>query len=331
MLTVFVGILTGCNDTTEDENIVYTTVYPVRYLVEEIAKEHVTVKRVPGSQTHSESIDWTPKEIIDMIESDIIFFIDAGVDSYIPNNADGTFDDSNAELVNLSEAITYNMICASGDHHHHDEEEHDEEHTDEHADEHDDEHDEGVLETCEINKIIDDPHFWLDPVRMLEAAEFVKDTLIAEFPEYEDEFLTNFEALKTDLEKLHTDYELMASEAVKPIITTSLLFSYYEARYDIEIIAMATTPHSGENIPGDIIEITEEAIYHEIHYVIYEKNVNSPAADALYEELSKDENYEVFKGYLHGLGTLITEEFDTNQTYLSIMYDNLETLQNATK
>lgn len=321
---LFIIALTGCNGNDEEENVIYTTVYPVGYLVEEIAGDTVVVKRVPGSQTHSESIDWTPKEIIDMIESDIIFYIDAGVDSYIPNNKNTTFEESDAKLVNISELIEYNKICATHDHSH-EEEDHEEDHEETAL------LDEGVAETCEVDKIMDDPHFWLDPVRMLEVATQVKDLLVIEYPENEEQYNTSYGELKVKLETLHDKYELMANEATKPIITTSLLFSYFEARYGIEIIALATTPHTGENIPSDIIEITEEAVFHDIHYVLYESNVNSPAADALFEEIGKNEGYEINKGYLHGLGTLITEEIEQGETYLTIMYNNLEVLKDATK
>ena len=314
-------LLAACNGNEVDQNVVYTTVYPVGYLVEMIADEHVIIKRVPGSQAHSDSIDWTPKEIIDMIDSDLIFYIGGGVDTYIPNNENSTFEGANTRLINLEDATTYNLLCVSDDHSHEEEHEHEEA---EHVDE-------GVLETCESNKIIEDPHFWLDPVRMMEVAEYVRDILVSEFPEFTEEFNANYEVLESKLQTLHSEYEQMALEATKPIITTSLLFSYYHERYDIEIISMATTPHSGENIPGDIIAISEEALFHDIHHIVYEKNVNSPAADALFNELSNIEDYEVTKVYLHGLGSLITEEVDRNENYLSIMYDNLETLKAATK
>lgn len=325
-LLLFVAVLlTGCNGTNGDEDVIYTTTYPIEFLVNEIAGDTVTVKRVPGSQTHSESIDWTPKEIIDMIEADILFYVDAGLDSYIPNNVE-TFDDGDVKLVSLEDAVTYNLICATHDHDH--EEGHEEEeHTEELIDEHDDDH---VLETCEADKIIEDPHFWLDPVRMLEAATFIKDQLVVEYPNNEEAYTEAYNTLKEKLETLHEKYQMMADEATKPIITTSLLFSYFEARYGIEIISMSQSTHVEETIPGDIIEIVEEALFHNINYIMYEKNINNPAGDALYNELNVDD-YDINKGYLHGLGNLITEEIEQGETYLTIMYDNLETLKAATK
>ena len=81
---------------------------------------------------------------------------------------------------------------------------------------------------------------------------------------------------------------------------------------------------------SDIIYFADEAILHEIHYVLFEKNTNSPAGDGVLDELLKlDETASA--AYLHGLGNLTTEEMDIGLDYLYIMYENLEILKDATK
>ena len=75
-ILLIVITLSACNKSLCDsENCVYVTVYPMQYLVEQIAGDYVDVARVPGSQVHSESIDWSAKEIIDMKNADILFYI----------------------------------------------------------------------------------------------------------------------------------------------------------------------------------------------------------------------------------------------------------------
>ncbi len=315
---LLVGILTACNGNgNEDSNVVYVTVYPMEYIVSQIAGDTVDVRRVPGSNTHSESIDWGAQEIISMLDSDLLFYINAGVDTYIPNNADTTFADGNVELVDLSSHIEYNQVCYTHTHDHTEEDHTEEEHTEE-------------AETCEENQLSDDPHFWLDPVRMLDAATFVKDKLIATFPENEALFNNNFTVLNASLEKLDDDYQAMADDAIKPIITTTMLFTYWHARYEIEILPITTSAHSTENVPGDIIHFVDEATYHHIHHIIYETNSNSPAGDQVLSQL-KEVDDTASKLYAHGLGNLTSEEMEEGKTYLSIMYENLDTLKEATK
>lgn len=308
--TVLIILTLSACDKNENvnENVVYVTVYPMQFLVEQIAGDIVDVKRVPGSQVHSESIDWTAKEVIDMINADLLFYVNGGIDTYIPDNAGSTFKDANVSLIDVSQSISYNQICLS--------------------DEHDDE--ESVPLTCDENSLTDDPHFWLDPVRMLQAAELVKDKLIITYPNSIAVFENNYTVLHAALEKLDYDFQEMADDAVKPIITTVLLFSYWSVRYDLDILSISTSAHSSENIPSDIIHYSEQAVLYNIHYILFEKNANSPAGlQVLTQLLLTDETAAAL--YLHGLGNLTTNELDAGANYISIMYDNLSVLNLATK
>lgn len=328
LLTTFlvltsIVLLSACKPTTgNDDNVIYVTVYPMEYLVSEIGGDTVTVKRVPGSSTHSESIDWSAKEIIDMIGADIIFYVDGGVDTYIPNNEETVFNDGDVELINVSDYVTYNQVCYTHDHDHSEEEHEGEDHTEEPLVD--------PISTCEANMLSDDPHFWLDPVKMLKAAEMVKDKLIVQYPENSEVYENNFTVLEAALEKLQEDYQAMADVATKPIITTSMLFTYWHERYDIEILSLSTDVHTTETIPSDIIEFVEEAEYHELNYICFEKNANSPAGDQVLEQLQLS-NPDAARADLHGLGNLTNEEIEDGETYLTIMYQNLEVLNKATK
>jgi len=304
--------LSACNKSLcEGENCIYVTVYPMQYLVEQIAGDYVDVARVPGSNVHSDSIDWSAKEIIDMKNADILFYINGGVDTYIPEKEVSVFKDSNVKLVDISDTVVYNEVCFSHEH----------DHSDDEVEE---------LLVCDENSLSEDPHFWLDPVRMLQAAEVVKDELILEFPENESVFIDNYEFLKLKLERLDADYQVMADEATKPIITTVMLFTYWNVRYDIEILPITTSLHSTESSASDIIYFAEEAVIHESHFVLFEKNTNSPSGDGVLDELLKlDETASA--AYLHGLGNLTTEELDSESNYLTLMYENLEVLKEATK
>jgi len=122
----------------------------------------------------------------------------------------------------------------------------------------------------------------------------------------------------------------MADQAEKPIITTSMLFTYWHDRYEIEIIPLSMSAHSTEDIPGNIIEFVEEAQFHEIQYILFETNTNSPAGEQLLEALQENQD-DIEKLYLHGLGNISNEEHTSGKTYMSIMYQNLEVLRSATK
>ena len=309
---LIVMTLSACNKSLcEGDNCIYVTVYPMQYLVEEIGGDYVDVARVPGSNVHSESIDWSAKEIIDMKNADILFYINGGVDTYIPEKEESVFQDSNVKLIDISDTVIYNEVCFSHEH------DHSEDQPEEPLD-------------CDENSLSEDPHFWLDPIRMMIAAAVVKNELVSEFPEHESTFNDNYEVLKLKLEGLNADYQMMADEATKPIITTVMLFTYWHLRYYIEILSITTSLHSTESSASDIIYFADEAAIHEIHYILFEKNTNSPAGDGVLDELLKIDD-TASAAYLHGLGNLTTEELDNGLNYLSIMYDNLEVLKEAIK
>lgn len=314
---LLIGItLTACKPTEEvEENVVYVTVYPMQFLIEEIAGDTIRVERVPGSSAHGTSLDWTFSEKIDMIEADLLFYINGGADPYITSNK-GEFEEGTVQLVDMSQHITYNEICYTHEHDH-EEEEHEEEET----------HEE---EICDENSLSPDPHFWLNPELMIQAAAFIKDKLIATFPEQQEVFNNNYTVLNASLEYLHMQYEEMALEATKPIMTTVRLFTYWEAQYGIEIISLTNDIHSEEDTPGSIIELVDEALYHEIQYILFEKNANSPTGEGVLSTLQ--ETYGgATKLELHGLANITMDEVESGLNYLSIMYQNLEVLKTSTK
>ncbi len=305
---ILVFALSACKEDTDvDENVVYVSVYPMEYLVSEIAGDTVTVKRVPGGTTHGDFVEWSAKEIIDIKKSDILFYINGGADDYIPNSAE-TFDGGNVELVNMSEHIEYNMVCYS--HSHDDEETHE--------------------SVCENSSLSPDPHFWLDPVRMIQAAEYVKDKLIATYPENSELIENNYTSLNAALNQLNSDYEVMAEEATKPIITTVMLFTYWHERYELDVLSITNDAHSSSATIDDFEDLKTHAIEDNILYILFEQNSNSPAGESVMESLEEDIPL-ISALYLHGCGEITPDELENGETYLSLMYKNLETLKTATK
>lgn len=308
---VLVLSLSACKeDTVEEGNVIYVSVYPMQYLVEEIAGDTVTVVRIPGASTHGDYVEWSIKEIIAIKKADILFYISGGADDYIPNSAE-TFEGGNVELIDMSQHVEYNEVCYTHSH-----------------DEHD-ENDENESE-CTSETMSPDPHFWLDPVRMAEAAEYIKDKLIATYPENSDVIENNYVALNASLTQLNSEYEAMALEATKPIITTVMLFTYWHERYDLEIISITTDAHSSSATIEELAELKEHAIHDGITYILFEQNANSPAGDSVLESL-EDDIPGISALYLHGCGEITPDEKANGETYLSLMYKNLEVLKTSTK
>lgn len=310
--------LSACNrNSGDDKPVIYATIYPIMFLVEEIAGDTVSIERVPGSNVHSEAYDWSAKEIISMQNASFIFYVGANTDNYIPNNKEAIFDDGDVDLIHIGDYVDYANVCYDTTH--------------VHGEEDHDEHEEEIIdETCDSAQLSVDPHFWLDPNRMIIAADMIRDLLIEKYPQNAVMYNDNYMDLQMTLEELDAAYDLMASEATKPIITTNMLFNYWHEAYDIEILSLTADAHNDNTIPSDIIGFVEEAIAHDIECILFETNANSPSGDAVLLGL-QEQNPNAERRYIHGLGVLTTDEVNNLEDYLTLMYKNLEVLNEVTK
>ncbi len=326
LLTVIT--LSACTREESEENTIYVTNYPLYFLVDAIGDGLVTVKYVPGSTVHGHGFEWSGQQIIDMRNADYLFYVGAGLDPYIDANLE-TLTSTGLDTLKVFDFIDPIEVCIIDDHDHDDhDDEYDHQNPSQIFSEHDDDHD----NSCNDAELIEDPHFWLDVVRMMEVAEIIKERLILTYPEHDLLIKNNFLVLHKQLEKLHADYLDALTEVTKPIITNVKLFTYYQERYGIEInpLTRSAHAHEDETIPGDIIDFVNFAIEHDINYIMFEANALSRAGDNLLAELQK-ENPDASRLDLHPVATITTEELNQGKNYINLMYYNLDALIKATQ
>jgi zinc transport system substrate-binding protein len=317
LISLLAVTLYACGDEdTNDEDVVYVTAYPIEYLVNMIGQDITTAKYVPGSTAHGHGFDWSGQEIIDMQNADILLYVGAGLDPYITSNYE-TLNEGSVRLIKISDYVTPIEVCMSHDH------------IDEDEDEHHHDDDDTV---CEDAELIEDAHMWLDVERMQAMASLVRDQLIVSYPDETEHIDNNYLVVEKLLEKLQEDYTKALDAVTKPVITNVKLFSYYESAYDLVINPFTKNAHShdDESTPTDYPEFVAYALSHDINYILFEKNANSPAGDTLLRELQK-ENPDAEKLYLHPLGYLTRDEVTSGQNYMTIMYGNLDALLQATE
>lgn len=126
-------------DATSEKLILYTSIYPVQYVVEQIAKDNATVKSIypPGVDAHT--YEPSSKEIKDLANSDAFFYIGAGMEGFADSSRDA-LQSQKVLFVSIEEKNESLFI------------KNDDEHDDHQEDHH---HDHGDL----------DPHIWLDPLK----------------------------------------------------------------------------------------------------------------------------------------------------------------------
>lgn len=325
-LLIFAAFLTACgnsdtakdNAKSDDALTIYTTVYPLQFLAEKIGGEYANVETVypPGSNEHT--YDPSQKDIVSMAESDLFLYIGYNLEGFV-NNAKSILEDEGVPVIAVGELATEDhehAVEEDADHDHAAEEGTDTDHDSEEAatDEHN--HDHGDV----------DPHVWLDPEIMIHMAEAVKDELATLKPEQEEYFEKNYEEMKTKLESLDQEFaDTIGNSPKKKIIVSHSAYGYWEERYGLEQISVTGLTNSSEPSQKELQNIMKVAEENDIHYVIFEQNIDSKLTTIIQEEIGAKPLT------LHNLSVLTDKDIDEGRDYFSIMEDNLKTLKTALK
>lgn len=300
LLLLSLGFIAGCgsedngNDSPSKTKI-YTTIYPLQFLVEEIAGDTVDAITVypPGVDEHS--YEPTSKELTNIAEGEAFFYIGAGLEAFA-STAAGALENQDVKLIEIGK--NEELFLSS---------EHDHEHAD-HG------HDHGDI----------DPHIWLDPLRMIDIATIIKDELVAMHPEEEANYEENITQLKAELKELDNEFQqLISSKENKNILVTHAAFGYWEERYGIEQISIHGLSTENEPSQRELIAIIETANEYDINHIIFEQNVTTRVSDVIKEEIDA----EVLT--IHNLSVRTDEDLQEERNYFSIMRDNLEVLDQA--
>lgn len=293
MLAIFIS---GCGqETNNDENIVYTSIYPIQYIVEEISGESITTESIypPGVDAHS--YEPSSREMTQIAKSKAFIYLGAGMESFAETAADSL---ENQE-VKLIEVASLDDSLFS--------------HADDHA-EHEG-HDHGDK----------DPHIWLDPLRMIQMGKLIKGELGDVFPEQKETFDINFKVFKEKMSNLDNNFaQKLDSKKNKEILVAHSAYGYWEERYGIEQIAISGLSTNDEPSQKELTRIVSIAKEHDLHYVIFEQSGTDKVSDIIREQIQAEPLY------MHNLESLTEDDIENGEDYLSIMEKNLDVLDKAT-
>jgi len=296
LLSVF--LLTSCSNNEEKSNqtelLLYTSVYPIQFVIEQITGDEATVRSIypPGVDAHT--YEPTTKEVTAIANADAFIFIGGGMENFAETAAEA-LQKQNVQLVELSKQKKLFISSQTGE------------------------------EANNTNKDLD-PHIWLDPAKMIEISELIKDLLIELSPNNEEAFTHNFSNLKNELEELDKAYQnVLMEKEHKELLVTHAAYGYWENRYGIEQIAISGLSSSDEPSQKELANIARFALDKDIHYVLFEQTSSSRIGTIIQEYIQAE------KLYIHPLEVLTEEDIKNNETYLTLMYKNLDMLDKATK
>lgn len=303
-------IFTGCkkeeliSSYNEAELKVYTTIYPIQFIVQEIGSEVIEVNSVypPGIDAHT--FEPTTKDMTEIAMSDAFIYFGPTMEGFVASAAEALASED-VKLVSLEEyeelftAPQMDGVTVSSD-----------------------------SPTRSIKPNHDEnnrnPHVWLDPLRMMVMTEIITEQLIELAPEREKFFRENKHNLVVRFQKLEDSFnKMVADKANKYMIVPHAAYGYWEERYGIEQISISGLSPTEEPSQKYLTEIIETAEQLNINYLFYEQNT----PDKLIEIIQKEIDAEAYT--IHNLSVLTEEDIENEADYFTLMEQNINVLDDA--
>ena len=321
LLSIF--ILTGCSlfksDAMEDIDV-YTTTYPIYYLVTSLYGEHSTVHSIYPTGVNFKEYELSKKKINEFAKSDLFVFNSQDIEREYA--IEMINENKRLKLIDTAYGMTYDYAIEE---------------------------------------------LWLNPYNYLMMAKNVKDSLgeYITNPYLVEKIDNNYEQLKYDLSKLDATYkETLADAKYKTIVADNDLFKFLE-KYNIEVISLeeniVTLTIKEDDTLSDIsskynvsvsdiltynnkkdeslstgetikvpIKIIESSDLNKVKKLISEKQIkyiysNNVETNSTVKQLIDDNKLDLVT--FNTLYSIDGGTTNSNETYLTIMNENLELLK----
>ena len=266
---------------------VLTSVYPLQYVVEQVAGGLATVGSLTPPGTDAHSVELSPRVTREISEADVVVTLSGlqpAVDVAVAERAP-------ERLLDAADVVTLHAAGEDG---------HD------HGEEADDAH--GAL----------DPHFWLDPMNLAEVGDAVGALLAEVDPDHAADYVANAAALRADLTDLDAQFVAGLADCERDVVVvTHAAFGYLTEAYGLTQVGIAGIDPDTEPSPARLREIRDVVTEHGVT-TLYSEMLAAPGAiEALAGDLGID----------HGVLDPIETQAAATSDYRDTMLANLEALR----
>ncbi|WP_148416808.1 metal ABC transporter substrate-binding protein [Haloferax sp. KTX1] len=275
-----------------------------------VLESDLFVHGIPGFQPWADDI----RTSLDADGSDVAE-VDAAADVELHEiGADGHVhdDESHDETAHHDEETHADEAEHADEMHHEETEHHDDEHTEE-----SEPHDHGEL----------DPHFWLDPTRVVTATETLRDAFQSVDSANADAYAANAESYRETLSALDAAFEDGLADRDRDVVLVAGhdAYGYLADRYDLDIVALTGISPDEEPSPRGIERAQATIEEHDIRHVLADPLESDRAAQQLVSETDAEDVLP-----LTPLPGVMAEWEERNWGYVDIMREvNLPSLRTA--
>lgn len=170
---------------------------------------------------------------------------------------------------------------------------------------------------------------WIDPIAMMSMGKDIRDWLIRNNPNEESLYTENFRKLEDDLINLDAQYQNLSAELSEnnqriAFVSMTPSFGNWQKGYGFSVYPVVLSKY-GVLPDEEQLRIIEERIRKDhVHYIVKEPNLPEDMAE-LEERVKNDCTLQEVS--LSNLSSLSDSENKQGKDYLSIMYENLNTLK----
>ncbi|WP_440894835.1 metal ABC transporter solute-binding protein, Zn/Mn family [Amphibacillus sp. Q70] len=294
-------------DTDEtDRLMIYTTLYPLEFLANEIGGDKVHAESILPAGSDSHTFEPTSRMMVEIAEADLFIFNDEVSESYATSIKDAVKDEA-VEFLEASEGLDKLSY-----HHDHDHEGMHHDHDDE--DDHHHDHSYGDF----------DPHVWISPNLMVNLAENILTKLIELMPEDQNYFNDNFDQISNQLLELDQNFTDVIHQVDRhTILVTHAAYGYWERDYGLEQIAITGLSANEEPSQRQLTHLIELIQDSEIDYLLFDQNIQPRVATVIQEEAG------LASLEIHNLEVLTEQDIEADEDYFSLMERNINVLEEA--
>jgi zinc transport system substrate-binding protein len=279
---------------------VLASFYPLQYVAQQVGGEHVQVDNLTPPAAEPHDLELSPAQVREIGTADVVLYlsgfqsaVDEGVDARQPQH-----------VLDAADVVPLEEHGAAGD-----------ESDEEAAHTSGDGHDHEALGDL-------DPHFWTDPTLLARLAGPVAEQLSAADQDHSADYEAGAAALEKTLGDLDAQYTAgLAACSGATLVTSHTAFGYLAERYGLHQVGISSLDPEAEPSPARLREIG--AVVHEqgVSTLFSETLVSRKVTDTLAKDLG------VTTAVLDPLEGLSQDALASGEDYVSVMQDNLETLE----
>ena len=174
-----------------------------------------------------------------------------------------------------------------------------------------------------------DMYIWMDPIAMLSMAKDITAWYEEHYPDNANMYRENCEKLENELVQLDADYQklasdnLLANKSIKFVSMTASFGSWQKA-YNIEVYPVILSKYGSLPNEKQLEEIINTIREDNVQYIAYEPNMTDDMIE-LFDRIQQE--LDLTRVNLSNLSSLTEEQKSQGKDYISIMYENLQTLE----